>query len=279
MNNQLEIKPFNASYFDLFVEMALENYLLERNTTNALRNHADKDYFNRHLEKLFSKGAGRIAFDENKLVGFLAFDGIFPINNTGAKGATSPLYGYGIRHTKRGEIIGKLFQDLAATLCENFAQSLRVSVYAHDMEVLWTYIMSGFSMDVTDVVRDVNSPIDTGATGQYSFREVGKKELINYKQEIIELYRSLINHLRMSPVFYHCRYFLPIENRFEDFLSDAIRVFAAFDGNKLVGMIDSEQPDNGFCHKRHGSKEHGGCFCQISLSRKWNCCCFVKIRQ
>lgn len=156
------------------------------------------------------------------------------------------MWGYGIRHSKRGEIIGRLFQDIAIELCENFAQSLRVLVYAHDTEVLWTYIMSSFSMDMTGVVRDVSSPIEAEIPEKYSLREVGKKELINYKHEIIELHRGLINHLRMSPVFYHCRNFLPIENRFDDFLKEDIRIFALFDGNRLVGMIDSGPVDYGF---------------------------------
>lgn len=246
MAKPIKIQPLDAGYFDTVVEMTLENYLLERHSARDLCERANKEYFSQQLEELFSKGTGRMAFEDNTLVGFLAFGEIFTINKSGAKGATSPLCGYGIRHSKRGEIIGRLFQDIASELCENFAQNLRVSVYAHDTEVLWTYIMSSFHMDMTGVVRDISSPIEAEIPEKYSFREVGKKELVNHKHEIIELYRGLINHLRMSPVFYHCLNFLPIENRFDDFLKDDMRIFAVFDGNRLVGMIDSEPVDWGF---------------------------------
>ncbi|HEX9897035.1 MAG TPA: GNAT family N-acetyltransferase [Dehalococcoidales bacterium] len=246
MDKPLIIKPLDTGYFDTVVELALENYLLERHSARGLCERANKSYFSKQLEELFSKGTGRMAFEDNTLVGFLAFGEIFTINKSGAKGAASPLWGYGIRHNERGEIIGRLFQDIAAELCENFAQGMNVSVYAHDTEVLWTYIMSAFYMEHTGVVRDVSSPIEAEMSDKYSFREVGKKELIHHKHEIVELYRGLINHLRVSPVFYHCRQFLPIENRFDDFLKNDMRVFAVFDSNRLVGMIDSEPINWGF---------------------------------
>ena len=246
MDKQIIIKPLYPVYFDTAVEMSVENYLWERQTAAGLSEQVNSSYFIRQLAELFSQGTGRMAFEDNIPVGFLAFNGNFPVSKSGAKGAVSPLWGYGIRHQQRGEIIGRLFQETAAVLCENFTQNLNVNIYAHDMDVLWTYIMSSFHMDLTGVVRSVSSPIEAEMPEKYTFREVGKKELLHHKDEIIGLYRGLINHLRVSPVFYHCRNFLPIENRFDDFLRDNIRIFALFDGLRLVGMIDSEPADNGF---------------------------------
>jgi hypothetical protein len=226
--------------------MASENYLLERRSARGLCERPNKSYFSKQLEELFSKGTGRMAFEDNTPVGFLAFSGVFPVNKSGAKGALSPLWGYGIRHNLRGEIIGKLFQNIAAELCGNYTQKLSVSVYAHDTEVLWTYLMSAFYLEITGVVRDIETPIEAKMHGKNSFREIGTKDLIKHKQEIIELYRGLINHLLASPVFYHCRNFLPVENRFDDFLKDTMRISAVFEGTTLIGMVDSEPIDCGF---------------------------------
>lgn len=77
-----------------------------------------------------------------------------------------------------------------------------------------------------------------------AYLEVEMKELVKYKAEIIALYRSLINHLRQSPVFYHCRYFLPVEDRFNDYLTDQLRVFAMFDKERLIGMVSAEPVDS-----------------------------------
>jgi GNAT superfamily N-acetyltransferase len=240
------IKPMDIGHFETSVEMVIENYLLERHSANGLYERANERFFRKKLEELFLKGTGGMAFVDNTLVGFLIFGENYTVTKSGAKGATSPLCGYGIRHNKRGKVIEKLLQYVTSELCENFAQRLSVSVYAHDTEVLWTYLMSGFFLEMTGIVRDVFSPIMTEMQGKYSFKELGKKELINHKFEIIELYRGLINHLRVSPIFYHGRNFLPVEKRFDDFLKDDMRIFAVFDGNRLIGMIDSGPVDEGF---------------------------------
>ena len=234
----IEISPFEPSYFDVLVDLALDNYHRERVQTSALRDNIDRNYFYKNLQELVPKGVINVAFENDIVVGFLAFD-------KGKSDATSPLYGYGINHANRGEIISKLFQSTASDLCENYIQRFWVNVYAHDSEVLWTYIMSAFSMDVTDVVRDTGVPVEA-RTCKYTFKEINRTELLNHKFDVIELYRNLINHLRVSPVFYNCKYFLPIEDRFEDFLSDNMRVFAVFDGGKLIGMVNAEPPDKGF---------------------------------
>ena len=246
LDKQIAIQRLDSHYLDAAIEMAVENYMLERRSTAGLSEGVNRNYFMKQLEELFQRGTGRMAFVDNEPVGFLAFSEILTVDKSGTKGATSPLFAYGIRHSKRGEIIGRLFQSVATELCENFAQSLRVFVYAHDAEVLWTYLMSSFAMEMTGVVRDVSLPIEAEIPETCSLREIGHKELVDHKLEVIELYRALINHLRMSPVFYHCRQYLPVEKRFDDFLRDDLRVFALFDGGRLVGMVDSEPVGYGF---------------------------------
>lgn len=234
----IEIKPFESKHFNTIVELALDNYHRERTRTTALYGNIDRSYFYNNLQELISKGVVNIAFENSDVVGFLAFENSESSTN-------SPLYGYGINHKRRGEVISKLFQSSASILCEKYIQHFWVNIYAHDSEVLWTYIISAFVMDTTNVIRDTNVPIESNKFN-YTFKEINKEELLTYKHDVIELYRSLINHLRVSPVFYHCKYFLPIEDRFEVFLSDNIRVFSVFDGNRLIGMVNAEPPDNDF---------------------------------
>jgi GNAT superfamily N-acetyltransferase len=70
-----------------------------------------------------------------------------------------------------------------------------------------------------------------------------QKTFFPNKDDVVGFYRDLINHLRASPVFYPCNEFLPIDERFNDYLSDDIRVFAVFDKAKLIGMVISESSD------------------------------------
>lgn len=232
----VEIKPLEIQHIDTLADMALENYLLEKTRVSALY-PLDKNYFANKLHQLFINGIGNIALKDGALIGYLIFQ--VDIEN---QSANSPLYGYGIRHENRSEIIGGLFQKTAATLGEKFCKNLRVNVYAHDIEVLQTYIMSSFVMDTTDVVRDTKISVNAKML-DYTYKEIDKEELLHYKDEVIEFYRNLINHLRVSPIFYTCDEFLPIEERFHDFLSDTIRVFTIFDKTNLVGMVISEPSD------------------------------------
>lgn len=242
MNRQIICKPLDSSYIEIAVEMAQENYDLERQSVTALGSFDNRAFYQSKIEKLFENGTGRIAFQDNEPVGFLAFSQKFDTGN-GIMGATSPLYGYGIRSGDRGKVIGHLFQATAAEICEKFAQRLNVNVYAHDTDVLNMYIMSSFSMDTTDVIRNTSTKIPSANKNGYFFTELAKSQVLEYSNDVIELYRNLINHLRVSPIFYPCNEFLPIEDRFKDFLSDDMRIFAAFHDNQLIGMIDSEPTD------------------------------------
>ena len=242
MNTQIICKPLDSNYINIAVEMAQENYDMERRSVTALGNMDNRTYYQSKLKILFEHGTGRIAFQNDVPVGFLVFNKPYSTGNN-LMGATSPIYGYGIRHENRAKVIGHLFQSTAAELCENYAQNFRVSVYAHDMDVLNTYIMSAFSMDTTDVVRNTSVNIPSTNPYTYHFVEMSKTQVLAYQTDVIELYRNLINHLRVSPIFYPCNEFLPIEERYEDFLGEDMRIFAVFDGEQLIGLVDSEPTD------------------------------------
>lgn len=238
----LKIRPLRIDDLDAVVEIALESFRLERQSCKALPDHPNMDYIRQQLQSMIETGTGRIAIEAETIAGFLAFGKAFPVGN-GVYGAASPLFGYGVRHGNRGIVLGKLFQDVAAELCKNYTQSISVSVYAHDADVLWMYIMTSFAMDVTEVIKDTNAPIESRSVKRFTYREVSKDQLLRRKSDIRALYQDLVNHLRVSPVFYHCRDFLPLENRFDDFLSENLRIFAAFEGDTLIGMINSEPVD------------------------------------
>lgn len=243
MNKQIIVcKPLDSKYTKVAVEMAQDNYNLEKQFVTALGSIDNKAFYQSEIEKLFKSGIGCIAFQNNEPVGFLAFSQIYD-TITGTMRAISPLYGYGIRNEDRGKVIAHLFQAAAVELCEKYAQSIRINIYAHDSDVLNMYIMSAFSMDTTEVVRNTSVHIPAVNMSDFNFAELDKSQILEYRTDVIELYRNLINHLRVSPVFYPCNEFLPIEDRFEALLSNDMRIFAAFDNNQLIGMIDAEPTD------------------------------------
>ena len=242
MNELIICKPLDSKYLKIVVEMAQENYDLERKSVEALSTVDNRSFYLSKIEELFDNGIGRIAFQNNEPVGFLAFSQIFDTGD-GIMGVTSPLYGYGIRNKDRGKVIGHLFQSVATEICEKYARCLRINIYAHDTDILNHYIMSAFSMETTEVIRDTSIKIPSINRNDFIFAELNKTQVLEYRADVIELYRNLINHLRFSPIFYHCNEFLPIEDRFEDFLSEDMCIFAVLDNDQLVGMVDAEPTD------------------------------------
>ena len=238
----LKIRPLCADDLSIAVEMSLETYHLERQYCSALPINPNTDFVRQQLHAMIEEGFGGMATEADIPIGFSVFEKSYPAGD-GTYGATSPLFGYGIRHEKRDSVMGKLFQYVAAELCRNYVNNFCVNVYAHDAKVLWMYIMSAFAMDVTEGVKGTEVPINYNAIKSFTYREVSKDEHTAYQSEIVELYRDLVNHLRVSPVFYHCKYFLPLEDRFNDFLSENLRLFAAFEDDRLVGMVNSEPVD------------------------------------
>ena len=133
MNTKINIRPLDIRCLDSVIEMASESYFLERTSAKGLSEGVSKDFFKRELEKLLLNGTGRIAFESDTPIGFLAFSKIYEIR-PGIEGATSPLWGYGIRHDRRGEIVGRLFQDIAAELASDMVFNDDRYVFFPDVE-------------------------------------------------------------------------------------------------------------------------------------------------
>lgn len=236
------IKPIDLNRFDSFVELAFNNYLLERESSDELNEIINGNYFSIKLKELFAKSVSCMAIEGERVIGYLCFEVYLTSDSDGYKGAFCPLYGYGIDDINRGKIMNLMFQHLALILCETYVQKFSVNIYANDVDVIKTYVMSAFAMETTEVVRNTSKMIESKETA-YIYKEVQQDELGKYEGDIIELYRMLINHLRRSPIFYHCNDFLPIEDRFNDYLSNDIRIFAVFDDESLIGIVSAEPPD------------------------------------
>ena len=260
MSQNVTLHPLNPAFLDAAAELAQAEYDRERSFVPALDAADHRAFYRAQLAPLFAEGLGALALQNGTLAGFLAFCAPFDTGKNGMRGATAPLSGYAAAGDARGALLARLFTFAADSLCRNYAESLRVSVYAHDRAALEVFLMSAFSMDTTDVVRPADAPVPAQPQTGITFRELSKPELLQYRADLIALYRALINHLRQSPVFYHCRGFLPIETRFEDFLSDEMQIFAAFDGERLIGMVDAEQTDIDFAASDAAARGLGDLF-------------------
>lgn len=146
-----------------------------------------------------------------------------------------PEWGYGTVGQKREKAIGYLFQTLAEHIVKDKTVNFSVHLYAHDTEMqrLFSYMEFGTQAE-TGICR-LKKAVDAS---EVRTRELSKEELVSRWKEIWPLLEQLINHLKMSPVFYPGEEFT--EEVYKDFFADAgTRVFVAEEEDKIIGLIEA----------------------------------------
>ena len=83
----IEIRPFQMEYYDTLIDMAMENYNLEKMQNKELRETIERSYFTKKLHDLFANGVGNIALENNEIIGYLYFT-----HKSGNKEAVSHSY-------------------------------------------------------------------------------------------------------------------------------------------------------------------------------------------
>ncbi|MDO5522384.1 MAG: GNAT family N-acetyltransferase [bacterium] len=226
----MEIKQIKKEYVDEALKLALWEYDKECNACPELVRADFTGNLRECLQALFSKGYGKIAMDEGKLIGYLAFwkpcDGFFG----NVKGAFSPLGGSGFIGKNRSKTASKLFAATAEELIKEEICSYAVSRYAHDEEVGKSFVLNGFGIRCSDAILNLHNrkKCNTNNT-KITYRELEKEE----KEAVAELRMGLIRHIFAAPTF------LPSDtsNFYNWFKRDDIRIVAAFDGEKAVGFM------------------------------------------
>lgn len=72
MNNNLEIRPLQKGDLQAAVDMAWENYTLERKNNSALQELERNEFLHKELERLIHKGIGCMALIDGEPVGSYA---------------------------------------------------------------------------------------------------------------------------------------------------------------------------------------------------------------
>jgi len=231
----MTIINISENYLMTCFEIAKKEYLRECERVKEL---FEEDYEAELYERLkipCINGNGFVCIDGNNVCGFI----ITCINYVGEKidRVTMPVWGYGIEHNSRTKIISLLFQHLAEKVMSvNTKVLFEVKIYAHDYEILFCFSLCQFGILCTDTIKNTSDDICSDA--KVLCRELTKKEILDRKAELLRLYHLLVKHLQESPIFYPGNEFTD-DVYMEYILSDTTRMFAACDGEAIIGIIDS----------------------------------------
>lgn len=265
MNYQL----IDIHYLDEAVQLAQENYMMEKESVGAL---FDKDYKNELqelLSKIIQKQFGIMAVDDDgSLIGYLCFN---KPNNTYIADisiANSPIYGYAIRKGyDRGKIISLLFQHSSEILLNNNVGFFEIKVYAHDKDVITSFVLNQFGILCTDVIKMVDDPIITSFSSGLSFNELNKDDIAKNKSSLLSLWRQLVKHLQSSPTYYPGIEFT--DEVYWEYINDvSTRLFVVKDNKNIVGMLNASQDGNCFANHDDKTMNVGDLYIQSSYRGK-----------
>lgn len=248
----MQIVNFEKEHVNEAAMIALANYYEERQFVKELPNIEVLP----DLSEFAENGLGVVAFDEEKMVGFLCCCG--PWDNafgSTARGIFSPIHAHGAVVENREMIYRRLYQAAAEKWVASGIAYHAIAMYAHDERALRTLFLYGFGARCVDAIRDMDG-IDCLSVSNLNFRVLPKEEIT----KIREMRRQLSTHLGSSPCFMYSqeqefeKWLLRAENRNTD-------VYVAELSGEIVSFIEIADEGETFITETDNMKNICGAFC------------------
>jgi len=145
-------------------------------------------------------------------------------------------------------MISQLFQKSSETFIKDCIGNYQITVYAHDREVIESYVFNQFGLLCTDAIKMIHTPFCETLETSVQFKELTKQEIQYNAYQLISLWRNLVKHLQSSPTFY-----LGAEFTDEVYLDHIhhkdTRLFVVKDHDRIVGIIDCSKEGNHFANR------------------------------
>lgn len=190
----MNILNFEKKHINEARTLALTNYYEERQFVKELPEACDIPDLNSFAEN----GLGVVAFENEKLIGFLGcyepFDNAF--RATDARGIFSPMGANAAVSKNRSKIYAAMYQAAGEKWVKARAVSHAICLNAHDEELQWQFFRYGFGLRCLDAIRPMEL-IDCKPCTGYDFVELPKAEC----HSVYPLHLSLNYHYCESPFF------------------------------------------------------------------------------
>jgi L-amino acid N-acyltransferase YncA len=188
------IRDFETKYIEEAMEIALDAYNYERAFIRDLPEISSIPI----LKQLSENGFGVVAFEGEKMIGFLCsvepFENVF--RSTDVKGVFSPMGANGAVAENHGKIYAALYQAAAKKWVKAGAVSHAICLYGHDEQAKQQLFRYGFGMRCMDAIRPMET-IDCVPCDGYEFLELPKADYAS----VYPLHLALNEHYCSSPFF------------------------------------------------------------------------------
>ena len=230
-----------------------ENYQREMKFAKKLRlEPMEKERFCTYImEKLAEREAIMIT-EQGKEAGAMFYS---MWEENGEKYYDIPVYGY---YATSEKIMSKLFQKLGNHMQSNGKYHVSMHVYAHDMETIRLFSMLQFGMIAEKGIRRIpddknlnNKTYNSKNNTKYQIKVLSKPEIEEHWDSIWKLTKSIVNHLRTSPIFYSGYEFTEEIYR-EFYLDESTTLYVAYSElDEMIGLIESnEEAEQLLCVER-----------------------------
>lgn len=249
----IQIHPFTTADVEEAGQIALKNYLTERERVPALPQMDSVPDLSAYVKNNLSVAA----FDGGKMVGFLC--SVPPYKNafrsTDAVGMFSPMGAHGATGKNRARVYALMYEAAAHIWARAGITSHAVCLYTHDGEVQEQFFRYGFGIRCVDAIRGMDKIEARDLTG-VDFLELKREEI----SEILPLDHLLDEHMASSPTFI----LRPSETQ-ESFLEKAnrsgARFFTAQANGQITAFIKVEREGETFICDTPGYRHITGAFC------------------
>ncbi len=240
------VKPLDESCLNAVIRLVSDEYLAEQSNVRALY---DKDYsteIETGIKALLRDGKAVVAYEHDVPVGFL---GMF-VSDRDTKGYTiawGPIHDYGIkRNSDRGTIASLLFQHLSELLLPLNVRHYMLNIYAHDREVLDSFVLNQFCIMSKDAIKDIEVTFTEQKIDGITFHEFSVTDIQKHKKRLLNLWKALSNHLQKSPTYYYGDEFTD-DAYWEHICDENTRLFIARDEfQRIIGIVDTCRDDFSF---------------------------------
>lgn len=230
----MEIIKVSEAHLEACWTIAKKQYLKECESVEEL---FEEDYEKELIQRLklpCTKGNGIVCLDGTQVCGFLIVDK--EIESETVDYISLLAWGYGVEYDNRSKIMSLMFQYFASRIMTiNNKVQFNVKIYAHDREVLSYFVLCQFGILCTEAI---SKTANIGFNSEINYKELSKRDILHRRSDILTLYRCLVKHLQQSPVFYPGKEFTD-EVYLQYIFSDTTRLFAAFNGDEIIGMMDA----------------------------------------
>lgn len=231
----MKFENVDKKYVDQAVEIALKEYNAECTKCPQLIKKDMKKELEDLLTGLFNNGYGKVAIEDEKVLGYLTFWGPWEGFHGNVKGVFSPLGGSGFSGGDRRKLASQLFEAVGNDFIQEEICAYAVSRYAHDEEVGRAFIFNGFGIRCSDAMMKLaDRKIPQVENETIMCKEVFGEE----KKQILELKKGLTTHLSRAPIFFPT----DLKYYYAEGHNEELRLFIAKEQDEIIGfiMIDTE---------------------------------------